>query len=39
MRAVYLIFATGVAVFGAFKLYNAVRHNGNFEAYATGLYF
>jgi len=39
MRAVGVILAVVQALFGAFKLYDAFRHNGNFEAYAVGILF
>jgi hypothetical protein len=39
MRAVGLILAIVRALFGAFKLYDAFGHNGNFDAYAVGILF
>jgi hypothetical protein len=37
MRAVGLILAVVQALYGAFKLYAAFRHNGDFDAYALGV--
>ena len=37
MRAVGLILAVVQALYGAFKLYDAFRHNGDFDAYALGV--
>ena len=37
MRAVRLILAIALALFGAFKLYHAFRSHGNFDAYSLGV--
>lgn len=39
MRIVGMIFAIVQALFGIFKLYDALRHNGDFDAYAVGILF
>ncbi len=39
MRAVGLIMAVVQALFGAFMLFDAFQHNGNFDAYAVGILF
>ena len=36
-KAVFLVVAIAVALFGAFKLYHAFRYNGDFDAYALGV--
>jgi len=39
MRAVWLIVAIVTSLFGALKLYDAFRNNGDFDAYALGVVF
>ena len=39
MRAVGPILAVVQALLGAFKLYDAFGHNGNFAVYAVGILF
>jgi hypothetical protein len=38
-KTVYLILAAPVALFGAFKVNDAFRHDGDFDAYALGVAF